>query len=107
MNSKNPKKMWEILKDLTVGKSDQIPIDKIKKGRETVNDPQQIAEEFNSFFTKAGRNIADSVEPIAVQPTDFLPNTNPPNLDLKIFHNSRWWTLLVRWILKLVLMPQG
>ena len=29
MNSKNPKKMWEILKDLTVGKSDQIPIDKI------------------------------------------------------------------------------
>ena len=82
MNSKNPKKMWEILKDLTVGKSDQIPIDKIKKGRETVNDPQQIAEEFNSFFTKAGRNIADSVEPIAVQPADFLPNTNPPKLRL-------------------------
>ena len=31
MNSKNLKKMWEILKDLTVGKSEKVSIDKIKK----------------------------------------------------------------------------
>ena len=31
MNSKNLKKMWEILKDLMVGKSEKVSIDKIKK----------------------------------------------------------------------------
>ena len=82
MNSKNLKKMWEILKDLTVGKSEKVSIDKVKKGNELVGDPQQIAEEFNSFFTKAGRGIADSVETITKQPTDFLPNINTPQLRL-------------------------
>ena len=53
MNSKNPKKMWEILKDLTVGKSEKVSIDKVKKGNELVE-----------------------------QPTDFLPNINTPQLRL-------------------------
>ena len=82
LNSKNPKKMWEILKDLTVGKTEKISIDRINKGSEMVDDPQLIAEEFNTFFTKAGRSIADSVDTIARQPTDFIPNTNPPQLRL-------------------------
>ena len=82
MNSKNPKKMWEILKDLTVGKSEKVSIDKVKKGNELVGDPQQIAKELNSFFTKAGCGIADSVETITKQPTDFLPNINKPQLRL-------------------------
>ena len=82
MNSKNPKKMWEILKDLTVGKSEKVSIDKVKKGNELVGDPQQIAKELNSFFTKAGCGIADSVETITKQPTDFLPNINTPQLRL-------------------------
>ena len=81
-NSKNPKKMWEILKDLTIGKSEKETVDKIRKGNQIVSEPHQIADEFNSFFTKAGRNIADSVEPITRKPADFLQNTNPPQLRL-------------------------
>ncbi len=31
--------MWEILKDLTVGKTEKISIDRINKGSEMVDDP--------------------------------------------------------------------
>ena len=74
--------MWDVLKDLTVGKSEKVSIDKIKKGNELVGNPQQIAEEFNSFFTKAGRGIANLVETITKKPTDFLPISNTPQLRL-------------------------
>ena len=43
-------------------------IDKIKVKNITVTDPENIANEFNTFFTSAGKNIVDSVEPISKNP---------------------------------------
>ena len=37
-----------------------------------------MAEEFNDFFTKVGRSIANSVEPTVIKPTDYLTNAPPP-----------------------------
>ena len=37
-----------------------------------------MAEEFNDFFTKVGRSIANSVEPTMIKPTDYLTNARPP-----------------------------
>ena len=83
-NAKNPKKTWDILRELTTGKKDQPPIDKIKVNGKLVTDPTQMSNEFNNFFTRVGRDIADSVEPVSKEPADYLPNpvTPPPNLIL-------------------------
>ena len=83
-NIKNPKKTWDILRELTTGKKDQTPIEKIKIDGKFITDPTQIANEFNSFFTRVGRNIADGVEPTSREPTDYIthPPTAPPSLRL-------------------------
>ena len=50
-NSKNPKKVWETLKELTTGKSCNQPIEKIVKNNNTiVTELTLIAEEFNNFL---------------------------------------------------------
>ena len=79
-NAKNPKKTWDILRELTTGKKDQTPIEKIKTNGTILTDPSKITNEFNTFFTRVGRNIADSVEPTSREPSDYipLPDTPPP-----------------------------
>jgi len=41
-----------------------------------------MANEFNSFFTSAGRNIYNSVTPTTRTPTDYLQDNNAPTLTL-------------------------
>ena len=36
-----------------------------------------MANEFNNFFTRVGRNIANSVGLTSVKPADYLPKTSP------------------------------
>ena len=57
-----------------------------------------MANEFNSFFSRVGRNIADSVEPSKAKPSNYLPKITPPP------HQSRLWTLSVLWNQNLVLI---
>ena len=49
-NIKNPKKTWDILRELTTGKKDQTPIEKIKIDGKFITDPTQIANEFNPLM---------------------------------------------------------
>ena len=81
-NVKNPKKTWDILRELTTGNKTQQSIDKISTDGVTLSDPTQIANEFNKFFTRVGRDIANSVEPTSREPSDYLPTplTAPPSL---------------------------
>ena len=83
-NIKNPKKTWDILRELTTGKKDQTPIEKIKIDGKVITDPTQIANEFNSFFTRVGHNIADGVEPTSREPLiiSHPPQLPPPSLRL-------------------------
>ena len=76
-NSKNPKKTWDILRELTSGRKEQTPINKLKVGNKTLTDPTSISNEFNSFFTSVGRGIANGVEPTSKEPADYIPT--PPN----------------------------
>ena len=89
-NAKNPKKTWNILRELTTGKKATVPIDKIKIDGKIITDPTSIAENFNNFFTRVGRDIADAVEPTSGSPTDYLTNTPPPPpSNLNTFHNTK------------------
>ena len=70
-NKKNPKKLWETLKTITTGNSNGSTINQIESNGKITNDKQEMAEEFNQFFTEAGKKIANSVNPITRQPEDF------------------------------------
>ena len=86
------KKTWDILRELTTGKKDQPPIEKIKTNGTILTDPSKIANEFNTFFTRVGQNIADSVEPTSREPSDYIPLPDtppPPTSDLTIFPNTK------------------
>ena len=52
-----------------------------------------MAEEFNNFFSQAGKNVSDSVEPTTKQPTDYIPDINPPPPPLK-FENISEHTIV-------------
>ena len=76
-NAKNPKKTWDILREITTGKPEQNKIEKIVVNGETICEPNKMAEEFNNFFTMAGKKVAESVEPIHKLPTEYIPDANP------------------------------
>jgi hypothetical protein len=47
-------------------------VDKINIDGTLESDPKKIASQFNKFFTSAGKNISDSVQPVAKQPEDYI-----------------------------------
>jgi hypothetical protein len=71
-NAKNPKKTWDILKEVTSGQSKQEQIDKIMVNDELVTDPDQIANEFNKFFSNVGVTISQTVEQTEKDPISYL-----------------------------------
>jgi len=84
-NSKNPQKIWKTQKELTTGNKNTQSINSItSKDGATLTDPKLIAEEFNTFFTSAGRKVADLVEPISKDSTSFLPHIDPPPHTLEL-----------------------
>ena len=70
-NAKNPKKLWDTLKEITVGGKNLNEITKIEKEGKIISDKMGMAEEFNRFFTEVGQKIADSVDPVQRLPDDF------------------------------------
>ena len=82
-NSKNPRKIWELIKEVSTGKKSSHAIEKLKINDKSVNDKQEIAEHFNKFFAKVGQEISESVSPIDKNPADYINvNPNTPNLAL-------------------------
>ena len=50
-----------------------------------------MAEECNTFFASAGRNVHNSVNPTIKKPTEFLPprEHHPPELELREISQGR------------------
>jgi hypothetical protein len=81
-NEKNPKKTWEILRE-AIGKKPCVPISEIKINGTLSNDPTQIANEFNNFFSKIGSKIAAEVSTTDRDPLSYIPeNPNTPLLEM-------------------------
>jgi hypothetical protein len=81
-NSKDPRKTWEILKNLTGSHRIVEKVTELKIDNVVLSDPNIIAEEFNSFFSGAGKRVAESVRPTNCNPMDFFPDNEPPVEDL-------------------------
>ncbi len=80
---KNPKKTWEILKELSTGQNNTAKIDKIKAGDKLITNNMDIAENFNSFFTEIGKNPSNSINPTVRTAESYLTLIeNIPDLEL-------------------------
>jgi hypothetical protein len=77
------KKTWEILKnkEVTTNKNSRCPIMEIQTSEGISTDPSQIANEFNSFFSKIGNKITNSIPPSSIDPLSYVPDhPNVPSL---------------------------
>jgi hypothetical protein len=72
---KDPKKTWEILKEVTTNNNSRSHITEIKSSNSIITDPSLIAEEFNEFFAKVGSKIVNSIPPSSVDPLSYIPKT--------------------------------
>ena len=82
-NRKNPKKIWELIKEVSTGTKSTHPIEKIKANGKIITDKVEIAENFNTFFAEIGKQISDSVLPTDKKAEDYLPvNPNTPKLKI-------------------------
>ena len=75
-NKKNPKKIWELLTEVSVGNKVTNKIERITVEGNSIEEPKQIAEHFNNFFSKIGREISESVLPTEKTATSYIPENN-------------------------------
>jgi hypothetical protein len=68
----NPKKTWSILKE-AIGQGDtRNEINDLLVDGANITDKQQIAEEFNIFFSHIGKHISNSIPPSSTDPLSFI-----------------------------------
>jgi potassium voltage-gated channel Eag-related subfamily H protein 8 len=69
-NSKNPKKIWETLAEALDKKQEKDQISKLRVDGHITSDKKAMASEFNTFFTRVGREISESIQPVTMNPED-------------------------------------
>ena len=82
-NEKNPKKIWDIYKELTTGKKSENGIKEILINGSLNNDSKEMAENFNTFFSTVGSKISKGIKKIERTADHFLIE-NPDTPLLKI-----------------------
>jgi hypothetical protein len=73
-NQKNPKKMWDILREFTSGSKPKETIEKISAPEGDIFDKNQMANSFNKFFSEIGVKISESVDPTSAIPEEYMGN---------------------------------
>ncbi len=82
-SKKNPKKTWEILKEVTTGKNVHNPISEVLSESGVLTDSTHIANEFNNFFSTIGSKIASSIPHSTIDPLSYIPDSpNTPQLNI-------------------------
>jgi hypothetical protein len=83
-SQKNPKKTWELLRELTGGKNNKsTKISKVCSAGSVITGDRNVANEFNRFFCNIGEQIANSVENTDSIPEDFMTEPGPNALPLE------------------------
>ena len=68
---KNPKKTWQLLKEATGMSSKQETLAELDINGKISNDPLEMANHFNEFFTNIGKVISNSVPTSTTNPTSY------------------------------------
>ena len=59
---RDPKKAWKSLNDLVGKQTKQTVENELNMGENILNDPQEIAESFNEYFSNIGPNLASKID---------------------------------------------
>ena len=86
-NRKNPKKVWDLIKEASTETKLTQPIEKIRVNGKQIDNKAEIAEHFNNCFAKIGQEISDSVIPSAKKAKDYVP-VNPSTPKLKLLNTG-------------------
>jgi len=81
-NQKNPKKVWEVIKETLNKQNSDNHIPEILQNQKNLTDNMDKANAFNTFFTNIGLEIHNTVPPSSKNFADYLPlHPNPPTLE--------------------------
>ena len=58
----NPKKAWKSINNLLGKQTKQTVVNELSIGENILNDPQEIAEGFNEYFSNIGPDLADKID---------------------------------------------
>ena len=81
---KDPKKTWDLIREAIGSEPKNPKIQKLNISGTSTEDPDAIANEFNTFFANAGKNVAKTVGDTEMQPESFLKNNNAPTLEFSL-----------------------
>ena len=81
---KNPKKTWELIREAIGSEPKNQKIQKLTVAGTSIENPKAIANEFNTFFANAGKNVSKQIGETEVQPESFLKNNNAPTLEFSL-----------------------
>ena len=77
----NMKKTWSILKEVTKGSCEKPELPKIFHTDDgNCDEPQEIADGFNSFFTSIGKQLKNKMHTSDVDPSSYLPTYTGDNM---------------------------
>lgn len=83
-NAKDSKDKWKILNDITKRYKDKGKnITELKKDGKIIQDPKDIADSFNDFFTNIGPNLAEQIRETNKSPADYLKNREEKNFQFE------------------------
>ncbi|MFO0007263.1 MAG: hypothetical protein ACK559_39725, partial [bacterium] len=71
-NAKNSKNTWETINEVQGKSKKSDSVNKININGVEETDPLKIATEFNSFFTRVGQQISNSIPPVSKAPEDYV-----------------------------------
>jgi hypothetical protein len=71
-NAKNSKQTWDTINEVQGKTKKSESVSKINVNGAVETDPLKIATEFNSFFTRVGKQISNSIPPVSKAPEDYV-----------------------------------
>ncbi len=82
-NAKHSKKTWDTINEVQGKSKKSENVDKININGTLESDPLKIAQEFNLFFTRVGKQISQSIPTVSRAPEDYINyNRDIPNMSL-------------------------
>jgi len=85
-NKNNAKRMWEILNKYAIGKSttNRLPQSFKNANDVIIDNPYEIADNFNTFFSSIGETLQNAIKPCPDSPLSFLKKCNNLTSELEL-----------------------
>ena len=69
-------KTWQVINEITSRKSGKSVINELECNGKKTNNPTEIAETFNTFFSETGSELSKEIEDVDVSYKEFIDQTN-------------------------------